>query len=116
MSTNSSDNWFRIAESIAEIRFAESGLVEVEVNGRKICLIKKEGGLHACSNKCPHAGGKLADGYLDAVGNIVCPLHRYRFDPKNGRNTSGEGFFLKTFPVEIREDGIFICLSTSSIL
>jgi 3-phenylpropionate/trans-cinnamate dioxygenase ferredoxin subunit len=27
---------------------------------------------------------------------------------KNGRNTSGEGYFLKTYPVETRPEGIFI--------
>ena len=65
-------------------------------------------GLFACAHKCPHAGGLLADGYLDVLGNIVCPLHRYRFDPTNGRNVSGEGFFLRTFAVQEREDGVFV--------
>ena len=45
---------------------------------------------------------------MDALGNIVCPLHRYKFSIKNGRNTSGEGYFLKTFAIEVREDGIFV--------
>jgi 3-phenylpropionate/trans-cinnamate dioxygenase ferredoxin subunit len=31
-----------------------------------------------------------------------------KFDLKNGRNTSGEGYFLKTFPVEVRENGVFV--------
>jgi 3-phenylpropionate/trans-cinnamate dioxygenase ferredoxin subunit len=26
---------------------------------------------------------------------------------ENGRNTSGEGYFLKTYPLETREDGIY---------
>jgi hypothetical protein len=29
---------------------------------------------------------------------------------ENGRNTSGEGYYLKTYPIEIREDGIYIGL------
>lgn len=109
-------NWYKIAESIDEIPFAETGLAELEVNGRRICLVRLQETLHACSDKCPHAGGKLADGYIDAMGNIVCPLHRYRFHPRNGRNTSGEGFFLKTFPVEERADGIYVCLKNTQIL
>jgi nitrite reductase/ring-hydroxylating ferredoxin subunit len=115
MSAIPTGNWFKIAESIAEIPFAETGLAEVEVNGRKICLSLQQGKVHACSNKCPHAGGNLAQGYIDAMGNIVCPLHRYRFDLNNGRNTSGEGFFLKTFPVEQRENGVYVCLNNAAI-
>jgi 3-phenylpropionate/trans-cinnamate dioxygenase ferredoxin subunit len=31
---------------------------------------------------------------------------------KNGRNTTGEGYFLKTYPVEQRQEGIFIIFAT----
>ena len=27
---------------------------------------------------------------------------------ENGRNTSGEGYYLKHWPVEIKEDGVFV--------
>jgi len=64
--------------------------------------------LMACAQKCPHAGGMMAEGHLDALGNIVCPLHRYKFNLQNGRNVSGEGYFLKTFRVEIRKEGVFV--------
>jgi 3-phenylpropionate/trans-cinnamate dioxygenase ferredoxin subunit len=57
----------------------------------------------------------MADGYLDALGNIVCPLHRYKFSVSNGRNTSGEGYFLKTFPVQLREDGVFIGFAQNNL-
>lgn len=115
MSTTPNNTWYKIAESIGEINFGASGLTEIEVNGKKICLINHEGKLAACTQKCPHAGGILADGYVDAMGNLVCPIHRYRFDPKSGRNTSGEGFFLKTFLVEVREAGVYICIKDSPL-
>jgi nitrite reductase/ring-hydroxylating ferredoxin subunit len=100
--------WYKIADSVEEIIFAANGLTEVTVNGKIICLAKHNETLLACTQKCPHAGGIMADGYLDAVGNIVCPLHRYKFSLQNGRNVSGEGYFLKTFPVEIRKEGVFV--------
>ena len=50
----------------------------------------------------------MAQGHLDAVGNVVCPLHRYKFDLKTGRNTSGEGFFLKRWVVEVNDEGVFV--------
>jgi len=110
MSTLPDHNWHKIAESMAEINFSANGLVLVEVAGKTITvgMDKEKEHLFACAHKCPHAGGLLADGYIDALGNIVCPLHRYRFDPYNGRNTSGEGYYLRTFSVELREDGVFV--------
>lgn len=108
MPDNSKYTWYKIAESIAELLLRSSGLAEIEVNGKKLCVALHGDELHACSAKCPHASGVLADGYIDALGNIVCPIHRYKFNLKNGRNSSGEGYFLKTYPIEAREDGIFI--------
>jgi len=102
------NNFYKIAENIAEINFSSNGIAEIEVNGKIICIGLHEHRLFACTQKCPHAGGILADGYIDAVGNIVCPMHRYRFNPQTGRNVSGEGYFLKTFKAELREDGVFV--------
>lgn len=100
--------WHKIADSADEIPFGENRLAEIEAGGKSICLAKQGEELFACTAKCPHASGAMAGGYLDPLGNIVCPLHRYKFSLKNGRNISGEGFFLKTYPVEKREDGIYI--------
>lgn len=102
--------WHKIAESLAEIDFGPNGLTEIEVNGKTICVGKHQDQLFACTQKCPHAGGILANGHLDALGKLVCPLHRYKFDPSSGRNTSGEGYFLKTFSIEKRVDGIYVNL------
>lgn len=101
-------HWHKIADSRDEIHFPENGLMEIDVVGKKICLTLHKAQLYACTAKCPHAGGSMSGGYVDAVGNIVCPLHRYKFSIQNGRNTSGEGYYLKTFPLEERADGIFV--------
>ncbi len=105
--------WEKFAENIADLSFSQSGLVEVEVNGKKICVGLYKDSLYACAAKCPHAGGIMAEGYIDAIGNIVCPVHRYKYSMENGRNTSGEGYYLKRYPVEIRPDGVFIGFSTN---
>lgn len=100
--------WHKIADTINEIGFSSNSLAELKVGGKTICVTRHNNNLHACTQKCPHAGGILADGHLDALGNIVCPLHRYKFNPQTGRNISGEGYFLKTFPIEMRADGIYV--------
>ena len=109
-------SWYKIADSLEEILFSSNGLAQVDVDGKMICVSWKNDQIAAFTAKCPHAGGTLADGYIDQLGNIVCPLHRYKFCLKNGRNVSGEGYFLKTFPVEIREDGIFVGFEQNNFL
>lgn len=108
--------WHKVANSREELHFRQNGMVEIKAGGKAICLSVFKGSIFGCASKCPHAGGHLADGYVDALGNIVCPLHRYKFNLQNGRNSSGEGYFLKTFPVEIREEGIFVGIEEKSNL
>ena len=103
-------HWIKIAESLSEIPFGPNNLVEVDANGKTICLVRSKELMYAVAQKCPHAGGFLAEGFVDAMGNIVCPLHRYRFCPSNGRNVSGEGYYLKHWSVEVREDGVYVGL------
>jgi len=111
MSSTPKHTWHKIAESKAEINFSVNGLAEFEINGKMICIAKLHDRLFACTQKCPHAGGILSEGYMDALGNIVCPIHRYKFNLKNGMNVSGEGYFLKTFTVEERENGVYISMN-----
>ncbi len=110
----SAHRWVKVAESIAELSFAANNMAEVTVKGKKICIGKYKEVLYAFASKCPHASGILANGYIDMVGNVVCPVHRYKFCIKNGRNVSGEGYYLKHWPVDVREDGVFIELEQSS--
>ena len=108
--------WVKIAGSVSELDFAANGLAEVNADGKMICIAKVADEVFACAQKCPHAGGHLSMGYLDPLGNIVCPIHRYKFSVKNGRNVSGEGYYLKHWPVEVREDGVYVGMEQKSFL
>lgn len=112
MATN--PTWHKIADNISEINFNVNGLAEMEINGKTICISNHNNHLFACTQKCPHAGALLADGHIDALGNLVCPLHKYKFNLKNGRNVSGEGYHLKTFSVEQKEEGVFISMQSNN--
>jgi nitrite reductase/ring-hydroxylating ferredoxin subunit len=101
-------NWIKIADNIAELPWQENNMCVVEAGGKKITLARKNEAACAFAYKCPHAGGIMANGYLDAMGNVVCPLHRYRFNMLNGRNTSGEGYYLQTFAVRIVDRAIYV--------
>jgi 3-phenylpropionate/trans-cinnamate dioxygenase ferredoxin subunit len=84
-------DWHKIANHINELDFTSNNMAMADVKGKKICIGRFQNNLFAFAWKCPHAGGILADGYIDALGQVVCPLHRYKYDMKTGRNTSGEG-------------------------
>jgi 3-phenylpropionate/trans-cinnamate dioxygenase ferredoxin subunit len=82
---------------------------------KRICIGKFKEEFFAFAAKCPHASGLFVNGFIDALGNVVCPLHRYKFCMKNGRNVSGEGYYLKHWPVEIRDGGVFVGLAPKSL-
>ena len=101
--------WYKIAETKEELfKEGEKKLIEIEIQGKRICLAEYKDQLFGCAATCPHAGAKMAEGYVDALGNIVCPLHRYKFSLERGRNVTGEGYFLKTYHVEVRKEGVFV--------
>lgn len=102
--------WHKIAESTNELPASENRIAVADINGKKICVAEYQEQWYGFAYTCPHASGIMADGYIDALGNIVCPVHRFKFSLRNGRNTSGEGYYLKTFPVELREDGVYVGL------
>ncbi len=111
---NKQYTWYKIADHINELNFASNNIAIVTVNGKKVCVAKFKEEVFAFAYKCPHAGGIMADGYIDALGNIVCPLHRYKFRMVDGRNTSGEGYFLKHWPVEVKEEALFVGIEQGS--
>ncbi len=100
--------WIKVADHLDELDFAGNNIAVVEVKGKKLCIGKFNSKAFSFVYQCPHAGGILADGYIDALGNVVCPVHRYKYSLQNGRNVSGEGYYLTTWPVEIRDTGVYI--------
>ena len=116
MSSDKKYSWYKIADSVAEIRLNASGMAEMEAGGKKLCIALHREQVFACATKCPHAGGALSAGFIDPLGNIVCPLHRYKFSLSRGHNVSGEGYYLKTYPVEVRPDGVFVGIEAGGLL
>jgi len=65
------------------LNFASNNLLEIEVASKKICIARGKV-LFACTTKCPHASGIIADGFIDDSDVVTCPLHRYKFRLDNG--------------------------------
>ncbi len=107
-------HWVLATDAPLSLDWPDNQLLDLELDGKKITLAKFKEGYFAFAQKCPHASGRMAQGYINPLGQVVCPLHRYAFDMKNGRNTTGEGYFLKTYPVELRPNGLFIGFKPNS--
>ena len=85
-------------------------LTEFTVNEIRIGVAFFKDKYFAFAARCPHGGVPLCDGWLDGGGNVVCPHHNYKFCVRTGRNVSGEGYMLKRYTLEQREDGLYIDL------
>ena len=100
-------DWYKIAD-LGEGFVKENTVTSKHVNEREICVGRNQNGYFAVSNTCPHAGGLLGEGRCDRDGNVVCPLHRYVFNPETGQSVDGRGFYVEPFPVEERPDGVYV--------
>jgi 3-phenylpropionate/trans-cinnamate dioxygenase ferredoxin subunit len=101
-------NWHKLANSEDEMFTNGEDMQELEIEGKTVLLVRVGKEIYGCASKCPHAGARMKEGYVDVQGNLVCPLHKYRFDVKTGRNVSGEGYFLKRYLIMRSEEGVFI--------
>jgi nitrite reductase/ring-hydroxylating ferredoxin subunit len=62
----------------------------------------RDGSVRALSAICPHRGGPLADGQIDARV-VACPLHLNAWDLTTGRSDSGQPP-LVVYPVRVDDD------------
>jgi 3-phenylpropionate/trans-cinnamate dioxygenase ferredoxin subunit len=109
-------HWVKVANFITELSFGANAIAEADADGRRICIARFKDHYFAFAHKCPHASGQFVNGYVDALGNVVCPLHRYKFCLANGRNVSGEGYHLKHWPVKVEATGVFVGFEQKSLL
>ncbi len=80
----------------------------------QICLTHHAGAYAALDNACPHQGGPLGEGSIecgeDGSCYLRCPWHGWDFDPITGKPPGGYDDGVPTYPVEARDDGIYVGL------
>lgn len=82
----------------------------VLLGSTRICISRVGENFYAFETHCPHRKAELKQGTVTSFGDIVCPLHEYRFDMKTGDVKSGSCGELKTYQVELTEDGLKISI------
>jgi nitrite reductase (NADH) small subunit len=98
----------------AEIRLDEIPVGEgrtVTLGNEQVAVFRLRGSdgepaIRAVSAVCPHLGGPIADGQVDA-GKVVCPLHLHTYDLTDGESLTGQPA-LKVYPVEIADGKIVV--------
>jgi len=117
MNTNDKDlEWCRVAD-VGEL---PAGRVKTVTAGtHSMALTNIDGEFTAMDNRCPHQGGPLGEGSIEIGADgqcwLRCPWHGWDFDPKTGRSPGGhEDSGQKLYPVEAREDGIYVGLEAEA--
>jgi len=82
----------------------------LRIEGRQIALFRTDDGIRACDNRCPHEGYPLSQGSLSKDCILTCNWHNWKFNLDTGENLFG-GDRLRTYPVEIRGDDIWVDLT-----
>jgi len=90
-------------------QLGEGRVTAVTCGHRRLCLTRYEGRYGALDGRCPHQGGPLAEGSIEN-GWLRCPWHGWDYHPTSGRPPEGFDDGVDTFPVEEREDGVYVGL------
>ena len=98
--------WVRVAD----VDDLEEGRVRTaDAGDRTIALTRCRGRYGALENHCPHQGGPLGEGSIEK-GMLRCPWHGYDYDPLTGLPPAGFSDAPAAYPVEEREDGIWVAV------
>ena len=105
---NNTKQWHRVADLNS---LPNNRVRTVTAGTQQICLVNHEGALTALDNRCPHQGGPLGEGQLED-GWVICPWHAYQYDPVTGKAPEGFEDRVDPYPIEIRQNGIFVGVET----
>ena len=92
---------------------AEGSGTCARAGGQQVAVFRLPGGgVRAVQNLCPHKGVPvLFQGLVgDRAGEpkVSCSLHKRSYSLDDGRNLSGEGGRLRTFPAVVRDGAIWV--------
>ncbi len=96
---------------VAELDDLPDGRVRTVVAGKHSLALTRVGDQYgALDNHCPHQGGPLGEGSIEK-GMLRCPWHGYDYDPLTGTPPAGFADAPACFPLEVRDDGIYVAVT-----
>ena len=108
------NTWYKVAASgemqDGEIRTVQAGI-------KTVALVYYQEQYAALDNACPHQGGPLGEGSIECSEDgecwLRCPWHGWDYHPLTGKSPGGFEDGVETYPVDQREDGIYVCIKES---
>jgi ferredoxin-nitrite reductase len=86
---------------------AEGSAKLLRAKGEEMAIFKCNGQLYGVQNICPHQGGQLCDGRIEG-GEVVCPVHGYKFDLKTGACSTDPKLRVKVFRLVAQGDQFMV--------
>lgn len=104
----------RFERAARSSRVVAGRFTPAEVGGQRVLLARLDDGAPvAFAATCPHQGQPLTLGEIED-GCVVCPHHRYAYDPRTGRNVhpgTDLALRLPTYPTRERGGWVWVALS-----
>lgn len=76
------------------------------VNERLVAVFQLGGEYFAIDDLCPHMGGSLGAGEIDAEGAVICPWHAWRFKVCDGTWADNPRLKIDSFDVRLQGEEI----------
>ena len=101
---------FTIGTSKSDVSemITERAIHTIHLGEQDIALVRLNENFHAFQAECPHRGTSWPQESLTNEAEIICPLHRYRFDLKTGTVKVGSCGNLEIYDTELTEEGLKI--------
>ena len=90
----------------------EGRVKPVTLGRTTVAMTCHQGQIGALDNRCPHQAGPLGEGSIEN-GLLRCPWHGWDYDPLTGK-APGYDDGVETFPVEVRDDGVYVGIEKES--
>ncbi len=83
------------------------GIYSWDIGERSLLYIVDSGHSYVTQRLCPHASFDLMDGELVAH-RLICPQHSFKFNLKDGRESSGLEYCLRSYTIQEDEHGSYV--------
>ena len=102
-------NWVEIGK-LSDIPLRGARCVKTP-QGKVAVFRTAENEVFAIEDHCPHRGGPLSQGIVHGKA-VTCPLHNWVISLETGRALGADEGAVRTIPVRVEEDNLFIALES----
>ena len=97
------------SQCVAKVTDIPEGTAKVvELGGRSIAVFNIAGEFCACDSFCPKGWVDLSKGTISEEYGVLCPHYGWQFDLVNGRCCMVPGEHVKTYPVKVEGEEVWL--------